>query len=290
MSGKNQLDAWLQLVRLPNLFTIPGEAIVAGLLVGIAWNQILMASGAFLLIYVGGLIVNDIADVKEDLQERDWRPIPSGRISTTQARVVALGVYGNALFLAFLISGFNRFFAVVCLVVLLTLFYNFKARRFPWIGWLTIAACRALITISIILLTPDSTEILPWIYAGGIFGYIFIISAAAHNETEGAPGFPVHLLVPLVVGSCLFALFYYSIIDKIYFLFALPVIVVLFLLTRRISFAEEPAVVQQFVGKSIGAVLLFQGAALLVTGRLEGLLLWFVYPISSMAARKYKGS
>ncbi len=289
MTIKNQTFAWLQLFRLPNLFTIPGEAIVGGLLVGISLKTVTAAGFVFLLIYIGGLIVNDIADYEEDRRERSWRPLPSGRISKSSATTVAFICYVSSLVFSFLIDGSSEFFAVTVLIIILTLIYNLAARKIPPLGWTTVASCRALIPVSFFLIS-DKTVLTPLIYSAGIFLYIWIISAAAHNETRRAPSFPIHIILPLTVFFCLSTLNIYSGISIYALLWSLPAVFISLYFSFRIKKSKEPEKIQMYIGKSIGAVLFFQGAALLVVGNLEGIMLWALYPFSSFTAKTFKGS
>ncbi|RMF45038.1 MAG: hypothetical protein D6753_01130 [Planctomycetota bacterium] len=88
---------WLELVRLPLVFTLVTDNIAASVLVAggltplTAWLPLLLAS---LCAYWGGMILNDVADLEQDRIERPKRPLPSGRISPALA-----GHVGNALLL-----------------------------------------------------------------------------------------------------------------------------------------------------------------------------------------------
>ncbi|MBU2515685.1 UbiA family prenyltransferase [bacterium] len=285
----NQANAWLQLFRLPNLFTVPGEALVGGMLAGVSTNSIFFAGLAFLFIYMGGLAVNDIVDYEEDSRERSWRPLPAGWISKSKAVLAAIIVYSSGLIVAFFLDGLGDFFAATSLIIIVTLFYNLAARKIPPIGWTAVALCRALIPVSLYLMS-DRMSIMPWIYSMGIFTYIWIISAAAYNETRGAPAFPIHILLPFSVVITLVVLNIHSGVSPLMILWGVPAIFLVFYLTSGIKRAKEPVMVQTYIGKSIGAVLIFQGAALLVTGSYAGALLWIIYPFSSLTAKKYKGS
>lgn len=83
-NGTNPLLSWVQLVRLPNVFTVLADVGAAYLLVGGGpapsgrFALILAAGVAF---YWSGMILNDVFDVEKDRAERNRRPIPSGAIS-----------------------------------------------------------------------------------------------------------------------------------------------------------------------------------------------------------------
>ena len=77
--------AWLRLLRLPNLLTVPGDVLVGFVLAGsgpamgstgLAW-----AVAASLCLYAGGLLINDLVDREVDQHERPDRPLPAGLVS-----------------------------------------------------------------------------------------------------------------------------------------------------------------------------------------------------------------
>ncbi len=89
------LRDWGQLVRLPNVFTLVSDCIVAAI---VAAGQlgpptvlipIVLAS---LCAYWAGMILNDVVDIEEDRQTRPDRPLVSGRISPVIAGHVATGM------------------------------------------------------------------------------------------------------------------------------------------------------------------------------------------------------
>ena len=79
-----RIKPYLQLVRLPNLFTAAADPLAGWLLVGgdlgeaRGWGP-LVASGVAL--YAGGMVLNDVFDYEVDRLERPGRPLPSGRSS-----------------------------------------------------------------------------------------------------------------------------------------------------------------------------------------------------------------
>ncbi|MGH7199577.1 MAG: UbiA family prenyltransferase, partial [Planctomycetaceae bacterium] len=89
------LRPWLQLVRLPAVFTAMADVFLGFLLTHsgivelgpsgtIAFLLLLTASSG---LYLAGMVFNDVFDWKTDLKERPERPIPSGRIALRSAVV-----------------------------------------------------------------------------------------------------------------------------------------------------------------------------------------------------------
>src|SRR4051794_18903735 len=89
------LKAYLQLVRLPNVFTAMADGAAGWLLVHgsldrpAAWVPLVAASAC---IYAGGIALNDAFDAETDRLERPGRPIPSGRVGRTTAATLASGL------------------------------------------------------------------------------------------------------------------------------------------------------------------------------------------------------
>ncbi len=138
------MKAWLQLFRVPNLFTVPGDPL-AGFLIatgGRLDSRAVCAVLASLCIYAAGLAMNDLADFAEDLRERPKRPLPSGAISRSSAWIVVANLILLGLGLCFLagpaavLMGFGTVLGVVL--------YNFLTKRIPIIGALNMGLCRGL--------------------------------------------------------------------------------------------------------------------------------------------------
>lgn len=82
------LKAYLELFRLPNLFTAVADVSVGYLFV----YQSLSPTAVYLalllascLLYTAGMVLNDVYDLKKDALERPQRPLPSQRISVSWA-------------------------------------------------------------------------------------------------------------------------------------------------------------------------------------------------------------
>lgn len=92
--------AWAELLRLPALFTVPGDALTGAAATGVRPNsRTLLAIGSSVCLYEAGMALNDWADREEDAAERPHRPLPSGRIRPASALTAAcaLTVAGLAL-------------------------------------------------------------------------------------------------------------------------------------------------------------------------------------------------
>ena len=86
---------WLQLIRLPNQFTIPGDVLAGAALIGALkhpdWPHLTLTIFISFCLYSAGLLFNDWFDRNIDAVERPLRPIPSGAVKASQ--VLAAGVF-----------------------------------------------------------------------------------------------------------------------------------------------------------------------------------------------------
>ncbi|MFG3151972.1 SCO3242 family prenyltransferase [Streptomyces sp. NPDC048219] len=93
--------AWTELLRLPALFTVPGDALAGAAAAGARPGpRTLLAIGSSLCLYEAGMALNDWADRAEDAVERPHRPIPSGRVRPAAALAAAGALTGAGLALA----------------------------------------------------------------------------------------------------------------------------------------------------------------------------------------------
>src|SRR4051812_32759127 len=78
------IKPYLQLIRLPNLFTAAADSLAGYLLVRGTLDrprEWLPLCGSSMAIYAAGIALNDVFDYEIDLKERPGRPLPSGRVS-----------------------------------------------------------------------------------------------------------------------------------------------------------------------------------------------------------------
>ena len=195
----------MELLRAPNALTAWGDPVAGALWAGAGADDIrpaVMATLGVLLVYGGGMILNDVADAAVDGRERPARPLPSGRIP--RARALAAGV-------AFTVSGIAAFgaagrtaFGFGAALAVLAALYNF-ARNRTGAGPLAMGGCRALSVCA-------GAAAAGGITGGAVFaalvvgGYVAALSAAARHEMSGGRWTPAHTgralgLIPLVQSA-----------------------------------------------------------------------------------------
>lgn len=139
-----KIKPYLQLVRLPNLFTAAADSLAGWLLVRGSldeprrWVPLCLASMA---IYAAGIALNDLIDFEIDLRERPGRPLPSGRVPKAFAATVGiLGLIAGPL-LAALASPLSMMIAVA--LVFCVVMYDAILRKTA-VAPLAMGACRGL--------------------------------------------------------------------------------------------------------------------------------------------------
>ncbi len=127
------LKDYLQLFRIPNIFTVPPD-ILGGYFVTAINNVpslnyfdvfLLVLSSIFL--YVGGLVTNDLFDIHKDKIERPNRPLSSGKIKKSTAVLLSVLFFGTGVFLSSLLT-FTSTLISIFLVVMILL-YNYKLKN-----------------------------------------------------------------------------------------------------------------------------------------------------------------
>jgi hypothetical protein len=183
--------AWLELARISNLPTVWTNVAAGWLLMGGGWDARLgwlWVAGS--LLYTGGMILNDAADVRYDREHRRERPIPSGRVGAATAWGVGLGMLGVGGFLAVWLASASAL--TIALLIACILFYDFYHK--PWSGavWV-MGACRTLLVLmaASALGDPaagesDPAEVAVLRHALALGAYIVGLTLVA--RAESAPG------------------------------------------------------------------------------------------------------
>lgn len=289
---------WLRLVRLPNLLTVPGDPL-AGYLLATAstavWTPALgQVVAVSLLLYMAGLIMNDLADIGLDAQERPDRPLPSGLLDEGLARLAMVSFLALALLLARYI-GWPTVVVALALLVTITLYNQFFKRTI--LGPLFMGVCRGLNVWLGVSLVPDRTDLL-YLAAAGIAFYTMAVTLIARDEMSGCRlGFRA-LLPLLVVVMLVHQLLTETTLGGAY-VYRLGVILFLaFSLTGLAAWRlwnAGPRTAAPFVGLLISALMFLQAACCLAAdaGPLSlviALALLLAWPLNRLLARAFAAS
>lgn len=298
-------NAWLQLLRAPNLLTVPGDA-AAGCALAAVWRGIapplsgvIFTALCALFLYSFGLILNDLVDVKADRKNRSGRPLAEKLISIPAAVTAMVFCLVVGLFLAWIIGGAVFIIAIVLAVTIAA--YNCLLKRFSVPGSIAMGLCRAL---SLMLgAAAIHAYALPAILAAiGLGLFIGFVTWIADHE-EGFYDFDRQAFLP-VYGYALAFLLPLTLITIQHpgtrLLFCLVALILGFLRVVYISHslsqgAIPPGTIQRSIGGYIRSLLPLQAAFLLMgmgvfSALLGGLTLLVVWPLARILSHRFYAS
>lgn len=291
--------AWLELLRAPNLFTVPGDPL-AGFCLGLAlggvadWRKAALASASALFIYAGGLLANDVTDEAEDRRDRPERPIPSGRVSR---RIVFLasGLCAAAGMFAAFVAGVPALLAAL-LTQAAVFAYNGGLKHHAIPGALAMGLCRGLsLMIGVAAAKPSAVHFAaPLAAAAGVAAYIAGVTWIADRETvEEEIG--LRRWVPLAALLCGFV--------AVFKLTGKPGLLTLLLAAgatgwaqyhaRRLDGTPPRAVLGSSIGGLIRGLLLVQATFCSLYGVRGAILaggLLLLWPISAAVAKRFSST
>lgn len=292
------LRTWLQLLRAPNLFTVPGDALAGYLIAnsGALDASLVPAMLASLCLYGAGLLQNDWADEAEDRRERPSRPLPSGAAPRKLVVAVMLMLAAAGVALALIAGGTSGFLVAAGLFATVAL-YNLLTKRWPVIGALNMGACRGLSVMLGATAGPLPFLLLALPIALLFALYIAAITNLARHEMRPRPPVLARLLPVLVIliiaaSGAGFAL-QSPAREPVALLYA-------FILGWAVWLAQKlfrrPATpLPPLIGAHIRLLLPLQAAACLLadpwdSGRIAALVLLACWPLSGLVSRRFYAS
>ncbi|MEX0979204.1 MAG: UbiA family prenyltransferase [Pirellulales bacterium] len=174
-------------MRLPNVFTAMADILLGFLLTHRRldpWQEFALLLGASSLLYMAGIVLNDYFDREQDARERQFRPIPSGRVSAKTARVLGFGMLGAGVavgWIATAVSHDPRAGIVATLLAGAIAAYNGVLKRTP-LGPPAMGACRTLNVLLGMSVSLGTWTAPYWVVAGGIGLYIAGVTIFARRE------------------------------------------------------------------------------------------------------------
>ncbi|NLE57575.1 MAG: UbiA family prenyltransferase [Planctomycetes bacterium] len=305
-SVDSPLYAWLQMLRPPNLLTVPGDPLAgyllasttAGAAAHVGLGPVVLAAIAGLLLYAGGLLQNDYFDLAEDRLQRPSRPLPSGRANPRIAITAAfamgsLGVLGATV--ASSASGLAAAALFICMTA-----YNAGGKRLRGIGVILMGTCRGLnLLIGAALLgyaglRPPTVAL----SAVGMLLLVASITRIASGETQAARLGMQRWLPALALAAWLTplsALFPLASHSERWVAIGLSGWAVVWMVYcgSLLEGRPAPALVQATIGRFVSG-LLFVQAALSAHGEPLGLVvsagLLLAWPVSRWAGKRFYAS
>ncbi len=209
-AAPGKFGAWLELARVSNAPTVVSN-IVAGLAIGAALSgetirpevAVLLCLGG-LLLYSGGMVLNDVLDARVDRAERPRRPIPSGRIARLHALAVAALMFVTGI--AAVIPAGGRSALIGAALVVAIVVYNLIHHRTA-VSVIVMGLCRALLYLvaacTFAGAAGQSRLIAPVAFVGA---YTAAFSFVARQEAAARPAVRrVFAWAPLPLGVAIVA-------------------------------------------------------------------------------------
>jgi 4-hydroxybenzoate polyprenyltransferase len=294
------LRAWLQLVRLPNLLSVPGDPWV-GLVLASAENGVSLDAFSFvwtalvsLCLYAAGLVLNDLHDEPFDQAHRPERPLPSQRVSRPAAAKLCTSLF--ALGLVFSLPLGRLAFLTTLVLVALVAAYNlqFKAHR------TNAAVCMGLCRGCSVLVGAAAAGFgsAALVAAAGITVYIAAVTWIAAGE-NGTQTLDRIVVVPAYAFAAAGVLVAVRVSHTVFFV---PWFLGALLLGWTVRQAwlhgsklrnspVPPAQMQPAIGSYIRTVIPWQAGLIAIGGMpLLGILLFAAAPFARQLARRYAES
>ena len=288
--------AWAELLRLPNLSTVPGDPL-AGFAIATLGRDVpagpaLLCALAACAFYLAGLVLNDLMDLEEDRRDRPHRPLPSGRVPVGAAQAATLALFALG-FLLLLPVGRKPLVAGAA-VALLVLLYNSPLRRVRALGPVLMGSCRASSFFLGVVAgyAKGVTPVRPMLIAfETVLVYIAAITLLARHETTGRnPHFSAGLpTAALLIGLGLLGWHLPprgAAANAGFALAALAAAGLAFDATRCMHLRRrvDPPV----IGQLISVLIFWQSAQLFLAARPAwGLALLLAWPLSRRLARRF---
>lgn len=143
------LKPWIQLIRPSNVLTAISD-VLAGVALACFFlgaemptgKTLLLITLSSMLLYMGGVVLNDVFDTKLDAVERPERPIPSGKIKRTNATWLASIAFLLGCTLAYAVNLVT--FTLSLAITFMCFLYDGIAKHHFIAGPITMGACRGL--------------------------------------------------------------------------------------------------------------------------------------------------
>ncbi len=205
--------AYAQLVRLPNSFTAMADICLGALALGALpdqWLAFLCLLFASVCLYSGGMVWNDYFDFEQDLRERAFRPLPSGRIATGTAFWLGVFLLAAGVMLAGLAdlaSGAERYrgLLIAGLLVIAIFLYDGALKK-TGAGPIAMGSCRFLNILLGLTVAGQPIPAWGWLLALAVGTYIAGVTWFARTEAHLSNQNMLTMAAAVMLLGILFAL------------------------------------------------------------------------------------
>jgi len=221
MSIFNTILNYLKLIRFPNIFTtIPNIILGYFLFTDIKDTDYLDLSILLIvsiLLYTGGVVLNDYFDLTKDKKERPSRPLPSNIIPKRNALYISISCFLSSLFLS-LYTSLTGLLITITMLILIFIYNSYSKERIS--GPPNMGALRSLnillgsstsFSFSLVNLQLIDSKI-PIILILE-FSYVYLITWLSRNETEDKSFNKKFLLTFSTIYLMIFFMIFFIFID-----------------------------------------------------------------------------
>jgi 4-hydroxybenzoate polyprenyltransferase len=293
-----RVKEYLQLIRLPNVFTTPSN-ILAGYFAavttttaaaeadGVHLIALMVSSG---LLYIAGIVLNDYFDIEIDKKERPSRPLPSGKISKGYALTIAIVALLIANIIALIVGPISL--AISLALTLLIIAYDYQL-KYSVLGPFAMGGTRSLNVIfgaSPVLLYIDNHSVaIVGVAAASLFFYVSSITILSKKEVGKER--PNSTLVILIVFGVILAIVPLGMLLQFEwtFLLNLSIFAGVTIVTFRQYIAKEVPSVQKAVRNMVISIIILDSVFVSGTAGLPyGLAtLLLIAPVVVLAKKLY---
>jgi len=286
------MKAWFQLIRPSNTLTAISDVLagvaLACLVVQAALPDaisLIVISISSMLLYVGGIVFNDVFDAKLDAIERPERPIPSGRTPKTSAVLLA----STAFILGCLLSLFINYhtFFIALAIAGMCLLYNRYAKHHFIMGPIVMGACRGLNLLLGLSFFPEALSYWPI----GLIPVVYIASVTNISRGEVYGNNKTAMLVSVFLYAIVvLTLLSFTFISKNYFalVFIAAFVFMIFRPLLKALRSLDPMDVRSAVKSGVLALILMNASWIAISGFwLLALGVCVTLPISIFLAKRY---
>ena len=267
-----RVKEYLQLIRLPNVFTTPSN-ILAGYFAAVTTTAAAEADGVHLialmvssgLLYIAGIVLNDYFDIEIDKKERPSRPLPSGKISKGYALTIAIVALLIANIIALVVGPISL--AISLALTLLIIAYDYQL-KYTVLGPFAMGGTRSLNVIfgasPVLLYTDNHSVAIVAAAAASLFFYVSSITILSKKEVGKER--PNSTLVILIVFGVILAIVPLGMLLQFEwtFLLSLSIFAGVTIVTFRQYIAKEVPSVQKAVRNMVISIIILD--SVFVTG------------------------
>ena len=277
-----RLFLYFKIMRLPLVFTAIADVTAAYYLSTSgqgSWKIAIFLGMISAGLYTGGMVLNDLCDVKRDRELHPHRPFPQGSLSLLEGWLLFGLLTGGALGLTLLLESKYLPWALVTLGAVV--FYDSLAKKWALTGILAMAMCRA----GNFSLGAGEFHFLSVI----IFAYTALLTGVSLLEEEWRDWKKVYVPVPLICGVILLGTSFFAPYRELALLGMAPVVVFLGWISWRLQKAESPPQIGKCVRDLILAFCILDAGLVLGWGGSLWGLGWWLYLVPAYLMMKLMG-